>query len=167
MTEALAGRGWSIQADQGTTIVVLNGDWIAREATRDEPDAVKKILDDAGDHPIAFEAGQLGARTVPCWFSFWPFGGKPNAEGSGSDSTACRRRGVAASTLDPRNGSGAGGGAGSGHPGQPGRPLGGRWVRRDRGLPGDRRRHGSVARCGGIARPRQERCGGRSPAMRA
>ena len=58
--EPLTGRGWSVRRDQSCTVVVLSGDWIARDAAVAGPDSVSRILDGAETDRIAFEADQLG-----------------------------------------------------------------------------------------------------------
>jgi phospholipid/cholesterol/gamma-HCH transport system permease protein len=60
MTEPLTGRGWSIQTDAPGMVVVLNGDWFAREMTGTEPESVRQILDNTATKAIAFDATGLG-----------------------------------------------------------------------------------------------------------
>ena len=60
VAEAPAGRGWSIRIDAPSMVVVLTGDWLAREMTGAEPEAVHRILDCTGADTIAFDATGLG-----------------------------------------------------------------------------------------------------------
>ena len=60
MTEPLTGRGWSTRANSSATIVMLTGDWIARDAAGAEADAVPRIVDGAINHRIEFETDHLG-----------------------------------------------------------------------------------------------------------
>jgi len=61
-----SGRGWTVRADAGGIVVVLTGDWIARDATGAEPGSVLKILDAARSEgamnaSVAFDAAGIGA----------------------------------------------------------------------------------------------------------
>jgi phospholipid/cholesterol/gamma-HCH transport system permease protein len=60
MTEPLTGPGWTSRTDSSGTIVVLSGDWVARDATGAAPDAARGILEGAGHGRIAFDSDKLG-----------------------------------------------------------------------------------------------------------
>ncbi len=59
MTEPLEDRGWSTRIDPAGTVVVLSGDWIARDGSVAGADAVSRILNGAGAR-ISFASEQLG-----------------------------------------------------------------------------------------------------------
>jgi phospholipid/cholesterol/gamma-HCH transport system permease protein len=59
LPETLTGRGWSTRTGAAGTIVALTGDWVAREATGAEPDAVHRILDGAANRGLVFDTLQL------------------------------------------------------------------------------------------------------------
>ena len=59
MTETLTGRGGITRSGAAGTIVALTGDWVAREATGAEPDAVHRILEDAANRGLGFDTLHL------------------------------------------------------------------------------------------------------------
>ena len=56
----LAGNGWTVRGDPARIVVVLTGDWIARDTRQTEQGPVERIVDAAGNHGIAFESSRLG-----------------------------------------------------------------------------------------------------------
>jgi phospholipid/cholesterol/gamma-HCH transport system permease protein len=60
VTEPPTESGWSTRPGKPGVVVLLTGDWIARDATGATPAAIDQILGAAGKGPITFDAGELG-----------------------------------------------------------------------------------------------------------
>lgn len=59
-TEPPTGEGWTIRVDRDELVIVLSGDWIARDRTHTEQGSVEQIVAAAGSRGITFDSSQLG-----------------------------------------------------------------------------------------------------------
>jgi phospholipid/cholesterol/gamma-HCH transport system permease protein len=59
LPEPPAGDGWTLRPDRTGTVIVLTGDWIARDSAHTQQGEADEIVKAAGDHEISFDATQL------------------------------------------------------------------------------------------------------------
>jgi phospholipid/cholesterol/gamma-HCH transport system permease protein len=65
LAEPPAGDGWTLRIDRPNegktgTVIVLAGDWIARDSARTQQDAARRIVEAARDRAISFDATGIG-----------------------------------------------------------------------------------------------------------